>query len=108
MNEAANWVRVARAGDIPAGEMQAVEAGGKQIALFHTEDGGWHATANVCTHAFALLTDGWLEGTQIECPLHAARFDVCTGKALAPPAEEDLARYPVRLEGDAVLIGLPG
>ena len=108
MSEAANWVRVARAGDVPPGEMQAVEVAGRQIALFHLEDGAWHATANVCTHAFALLTDGWLDGTTIECPLHAGRFDVCTGKASGAPAEADLATWPVRLEGDAVLVGLPG
>ena len=107
MSEAANWVRVASAAAIPPGEMQAVDAGGRQIALFHLDDGGWHATANICTHAFALLTDGWLDGSVIECPLHAARFDVCTGKVLGPPAEADLAAYPVRIDGDAVLIGLP-
>ncbi len=108
MSEAANWVRVARAADIPPGEMGAAEAGGQQIAIFHLEDGSWHATSNICTHAFALLSDGWFEGTEIECPLHAARFDVRSGKAVAAPAEEDLASYPVRIDGDAVLVGLPG
>jgi nitrite reductase/ring-hydroxylating ferredoxin subunit len=107
MSEAANWVRVAAAADIPPGEMLAVEAGGQQVALFHLEDGTWHATSNVCTHAFALLTDGWLDGTTIECPLHAGRFDVCSGKATGAPAEEDLAVYPVRIEGEAVMLGLP-
>ncbi len=108
MIEAANWVRVASVADIPLGEMHPGEAGGRQIAVFHLEDGRWHATANVCTHAFALLTDGWFEGTEIECPLHAARFDVCTGKAIGAPAEEDLAVYPVRIDGDQVMVGLPG
>ncbi len=108
MSEAANWVRVAAAKEVPPGEMQAVQAGGRQIALFHLEDGSWHAIDNVCTHAFALLTDGWLDGNVIECPLHAARFDVCSGKVLGPPAEEDLGTYPVRVEADEVLIGLPG
>jgi len=108
MSEAANWVRVASAKSIPEGEMLAVLAGGKQIAVFHLEGGAWAATENVCTHAFALLTDGWLEGTVIECPLHAARFDVTTGKVLGPPAEDDLATYPVRLEGDAVMVAVPG
>jgi nitrite reductase/ring-hydroxylating ferredoxin subunit len=107
MTEAANWVRVARTADIPPGEMQAVELPGHQIALFHLEDGTWQATSNVCTHAYAMLTDGWLDGTVIECPLHAGRFDVCTGKAVGAPAEEDLATYPVRVEGDAVMVGLP-
>ena len=107
MSDAANWVRVASAQDVPPGEMLAVQAGGRQVAVFHLEDDSWHATDNVCTHAFALLTDGWLDGTVIECPLHAARFDVCTGKVLSAPAEEDLAAYKVRVEGDAVMLGLP-
>ncbi len=106
MSEAANWVRVADAADIPPGEMHAAEAGGQKIAIFHLADGSWHATSNICTHAFALLTDGWFEGTEIECPLHAGRFDVCTGKTLGAPAEEDLATYPVRVEAGAVLVGL--
>lgn len=101
-------VRVAGVADIPPGEMQAVEVSGRKLVLFHLEDGTWHATDNICTHAFALLTDGWLEGDVIECPLHAGRFNVCTGKALSPPAEEDLRAYPVRVEGDAVLLEVPG
>jgi nitrite reductase/ring-hydroxylating ferredoxin subunit len=108
MSEAANWVRVAGVADIAPGEMQAVEVSGRKLVLFHLEDGTWHATDNICTHAFALLTDGWFEGDVIECPLHAGRFNVCTGKALGPPAEEDLRVYPVRVEGDAVLVDVPG
>lgn len=107
MSEAANWVPVAKAADIPPGEMHAAEVAGRKIAVFHLEDGGWYATSNICTHAFALLTDGWFDGTEVECPLHAGRFHVCTGKALGAPAEEDLAAYPVRVDGDAVLVGLP-
>jgi nitrite reductase/ring-hydroxylating ferredoxin subunit len=107
MSEAANWVRVAAVGDVPPGEMLAVEAGGRRIALFHLEDGAWHATDNICTHAFAVLTDGWFEGNVIECPLHAGRFDVTNGKALSPPVEQDLETYRVRVEGDSVLIEVP-
>jgi nitrite reductase/ring-hydroxylating ferredoxin subunit len=106
MSEAANWVRVARVRDVPPGEMLAAEVAGKQIVVFHLEDDTWHATDNVCTHAFALLSDGWLDRDVIECPLHAGRFDVRTGKALGAPAEEDLARYPVRIEGEQIMVGL--
>ena len=108
MTEAANWVRVASVKDVPAGGMLAVQAGGKPVAVVHLEDGTWHAVSNVCTHAFALLTDGWLDGAVIECPLHAARFDVGTGKVMGPPAEEDLATFVVRIDGDAVMLGVPG
>jgi len=50
------------------------------------------------------LTDGWLEDGCIECPLHAARFDIRTGKALCAPADVDLAVFQVKAEGDDLLI----
>jgi nitrite reductase/ring-hydroxylating ferredoxin subunit len=101
---ASGWVRVADLDAVPAGEMLAIEHNGLSIALYHTDDGGWHATDNVCTHAFALLTDGWLEGFEIECPAHAGKFDVRTGKGLCAPIDEPLGIYEVRVEGDGVLV----
>jgi len=62
----------------------------------------------VCTHAFALLTEGFLDGEVIECPLHAGRFDVRTGKGLCAPIETDLATYQVRVDGADVLVAVPG
>ncbi len=106
MSEAGNWVRVASLGAVAEGTALAVEAGGRQLAVFHLAGGEICVTDNVCTHAFALLTDGWLEGHVIECPLHAGQFDVRNGKGLCPPVEEDLRSYKVRLEGDEVLVDL--
>ena len=108
MSDAANWVRVAAAKDVPPGEMIGVDVGGTKVAVIHLDDDTWHAIANVCTHAFALLTDGWLDGDAIECPLHAGRFDVRTGKALCAPVDEDVATFPVKVEWGAVLVGVPG
>jgi nitrite reductase/ring-hydroxylating ferredoxin subunit len=85
--------------------MQAVSVGDKQIALYNV-DGEIHATDNVCSHAFAMLTDGWLDGNEIECPLHAGRFDVRTGKGLGPPIPCDIKSYRVRVVGDEVQIDL--
>ena len=85
--------------------MQAVSVGDKQIALYNV-DGEIHATDNVCSHAFAMLTDGWLDGNEIECPLHAGRFDVRTGKGLGPPIPCDIKSYKVRVVGDEVQIDL--
>jgi naphthalene 1,2-dioxygenase ferredoxin component len=94
------WVRVAGRNDLAAGEVIGVEVGGRSIAVYDC-DGEMFATDNICTHAYACLSDGWLDGTTIECPLHAARFDVRTGLVLDPPATEDLKTYPVRLvDGD--------
>jgi nitrite reductase/ring-hydroxylating ferredoxin subunit len=108
MDDMANWVRVAAVKQVAKGDMIAAEARGRKIAVFHLEDDSWHAIENVCTHAYALLTDGWLDGDVIECPLHAGRFDVRTGKGLCAPIDEDVATFPVGIAGDDVLIRLPG
>ena len=99
------WVRVARRGELAAGEVIGVEAGGRSIAIYDC-DGELFATDNICTHAYACLSDGWLDGTMIECPLHAARFDVRTGEVLDPPATEDLKTYQIRQTDDEIEIKL--
>src|SRR5215813_11236355 len=101
----AGWVRAADRGDLAEGEPLGVEVAGCSIALYDI-NGNLFATDNICTHAYARLSDGWLDGDLIECPLHAARFDVRTGKVLDPPATEDLKTYPVRLTGEEVEVKL--
>jgi naphthalene 1,2-dioxygenase system ferredoxin subunit len=100
-----SWVRAARRDDLAEGEVIGVEVAGRQIALYEC-NGTIYATDNICTHAYARLSDGWLDATAIECPLHAARFDVRTGKVLAPPATEDLKTYQVRVVDGDIEIGL--
>jgi nitrite reductase/ring-hydroxylating ferredoxin subunit len=89
--------------DVAAGAMVAVEIGDLQIAIFHA-GGEFFATDNVCSHEYALLTDGLLEDHMVECPLHGACFDVKTGKAQCEPVEIDLRVYQTRLTGDRVEI----
>ncbi|MGC2203041.1 MAG: non-heme iron oxygenase ferredoxin subunit [Stellaceae bacterium] len=100
-----NWVRAAARSELAEGEVLGVEVAGRSIALYDV-DGSLFATDNICTHAYARLSDGWLDGELIECPLHAARFDVRTGKVLDPPATEDLKTYPVRVVGDEIQVKL--
>lgn len=107
MSGATGWVRVASVKEIGAGQVRACQVGKRDIAVYHLDDGGWAATDNICSHAFALLSEGWLEGTEIECPLHAARFDVTSGKALCPPADQPLQVFPVKVEGNDVLVQVP-
>ena len=102
------WVRVAGMADVAEGQVHAVRVGGREIALYHLAGGEFHATDNICSHEYAQLSDGWLEDGSIECPLHAARFDVRTGKALCAPAETDLDVYELKVEGDDLLIKVPG
>ena len=101
----ASWVRAAGCGDLAEGEVLGVEGAGRSLALYAADDGRF-ATDNICTHAYACLSDGWLDGDVIECPLHAARFDIRTGKVLDPPATDDLKTYQVRLVGDEIQVRL--
>ena len=101
----AGWVRAAARSDLAEGEVIGVEVAGHSIALYDV-DGNLFATDNICTHAYACLSDGWLDGEVIECPLHAARFDIRSGKVLDPPATEDLKTYPVRIFDDEIQVRL--
>ena len=97
------WHAVCATADIAVGAMMAFEIGDLQIAIYNV-GGEFFATDNICSHEYALLTDGLLEDDRVECPLHGACFDVKTGKAQCEPAEIDLRVYPTRLTGDRVEI----
>src|SRR5262245_12712977 len=101
------WHNVARLDALGDGDVIGVEVAGTPVALYRI-GGAIYATDGMCTHATGLLADGWVEDGAIECPLHQARFDIRTGKALCEPATEDLRTYPVKIEGADVLIDLEG
>lgn len=95
--------RVAKRQDIAPGEVHRVEAGGSAVAVCNV-DGAFHAIDDTCSHEEASLSDGWLDGTELSCPLHGATFDVTTGAVLTLPATRGVRSYPVRLEGDDIYI----
>jgi naphthalene 1,2-dioxygenase system ferredoxin subunit len=99
------WVKAAERGALGDGEVIGVIVAGREIALYEM-DGEVFATDDICTHAYAKLSDGWMERGEIECPLHAGRFDIKTGKATAPPCVDDLKTYPVRVEGGEIQVKL--
>ncbi len=103
-----NWVRVAAAGDVAEGQVIGVRAGERDIAVYHLAGGEYRATDNICTHEYAQLSEGWLEGHVIECPLHAGQFDVRTGKGLCAPVEKDIETFEVRVSGADLEVKLPG
>jgi nitrite reductase/ring-hydroxylating ferredoxin subunit len=77
------------------------------VALHRTADGYFHATADACTHEkWSLSEDSDLEGNEVTCPLHMARFDVRTGEALCSPATVALRTYPVEVDGDKVYVAV--
>jgi|HubBroStandDraft_4_1064222.scaffolds.fasta_scaffold558172_2 NAD(P)H-dependent nitrite reductase small subunit len=100
------WHRVATLSEIKDGEVVEARAGDAEIALCRI-DGKIHAFDDICPHAYAQLSQGFVEGGEIECPLHGARFEMATGRCVSPPADEDIRTYPVRVEGDDVYVGLP-
>ncbi|HEY5701248.1 MAG TPA: non-heme iron oxygenase ferredoxin subunit [Gammaproteobacteria bacterium] len=98
-----DWVDVAAEGEISPGTFRCVEVDDVIIAVFNL-DGEFYAIENVCSHEYAELTDGDLEGNEIVCPLHGARFDIKSGEALSPPAYEPVATLPVRVEAGMVQV----
>ncbi len=88
--------------DFPLG----VEVNGQKLGLFVLGD-EVHALEDVCPHAYALLSQGFQEDGVIECPLHAARFDIATGKCLVEVGQRDLRCYPVRVQDGRVQVQIP-
>jgi nitrite reductase/ring-hydroxylating ferredoxin subunit len=96
------WVRACGVDDVEPGETT-VLAVDPPIAVYNI-DGAFFATQDTCTHERWSLADGYLDGDVIECTLHMARFCVRTGRVLCLPAFESLRTYPVRVDGDDVLV----
>ena len=96
---------VAKAGDIPEGEIRAYEVGGEEVAIANV-DGTFYAFNDVCTHAMCSLAEGDLDDTTVTCACHGSRFDVTTGDVLGGPATEPVSSYDVTVEGDDIQVEL--
>lgn len=103
----ADYIVVATADELPNGARKLIEVDGQPIAVFNIA-GAYYAIADVCSHDDGPVAEGDLvDQYEIECPRHGARFDVRTGKVLTFPAIVDIPAYPVKVEGNEVLVGLP-
>jgi 3-phenylpropionate/trans-cinnamate dioxygenase ferredoxin subunit len=91
--------------EITPGNRIFIEIDGKPVVIFNV-DGAFYAIDDVCTHDDGPVGEGNLEGYQIVCPRHGARFDIRTGKALTLPAVQDVYNYPVRVVEGRVEIGV--
>ena len=100
-----SWLDALAADDLPSDDVVGVAVGGRDIALY-TVGAQVFATDNICTHGHARLCDGFLEGHQIECPLHQGRFDVRDGSPTCEPVTGALRSYPVKIEGGRVYLQL--
>ena len=105
MTDSEHWITVADRSSVAPDSVLAVKIGELDVALYNIE-GQIYATHNICTHAQALLSDGWLDVDVIECPLHGGRFEVKSGKGLGPPITCDLKTFPARIEGDAIQVNV--
>lgn len=99
----AKFVRVCDTADVPEGKVGYAEVDGLRLAVCH-QDGEFYALDDVCTHDGGPLDQGTLQGFNIECPRHGAKFDVRTGRVTALPAIIPIGTYEVKVEGDDVLV----
>ena len=100
-----NWLDVVAFDDVPEDDVLGVDAAGKDLALYSVE-GQVYATDNICTHGHARLCDGFLEGFEIECPLHQGKFDIRDGRPTCEPVTVPVRSYPVKIEGGRVFVDL--
>jgi 3-phenylpropionate/trans-cinnamate dioxygenase ferredoxin subunit len=98
-------ITVCKVGDVSPGSAIRVEKDGHRLAVVRIGD-DWYAIDDRCSHAEASLAEGevWGEECEIECPKHGSAFSLKTGDALTLPATQAQAIYPVRLDGDNVLV----
>jgi nitrite reductase/ring-hydroxylating ferredoxin subunit len=102
---AAREIRVGSRSELRPGKMKRVEIAGRRILLANV-DGRFYAAADTCTHEDASLSNGALRGEVVMCPLHGSRFNLRTGEVMEDPAERNLETYPVRVEGEDILVSL--
>ena len=100
---AAEYYTVATTDELTPGERIVVDIGYHTIAIFNV-DGHYYAIRDVCTHDDGPLVEGFVDGCEIECPRHGARFDLRDGSVTAPPAMIPIPVYPVRVQGDEVQV----
>ena len=100
----AGFEKVAEIGELSPGGMKSVSVGGEEVLLANV-DGNFYAISDTCTHMEGTLSDGDLDGEQVQCPLHGAKFNVVTGEVLDPPARQGVQAYEVRISGNDILVG---
>lgn len=103
-------VKVATVGEIPEGEARRVEVAGREIALVNLGEGQFRAVDDICSHAQAYLHEGEVDTDfeTIECPRHGSTFDLGSGRPRSLPATLPVQSYPVKVEGEDLLIEVNG
>ncbi len=99
------WKNVIAVEEVPVDDVIGVIVDGMDVAIYSV-DGDFFASDNLCTHGRARLCDGFLEGHEIECPLHQGKFDVRSGKPTCAPVTEPVRTYPVKIENGCVYVAI--
>ena len=97
------WSDVAAVAEFPPGSRRLLVVDGVAIAVFNI-DGHYYAIEDLCSHEAESLSGGRVDGREIICPRHEARFSLVTGEALSPPAYEPIAVFPVRIDHGRVQV----
>lgn len=100
------WVRACRLDGLPSDEPRAFTLAGTEICLVRT-CGAVFAVRDQCTHEEVPLSEGEVDDCAVECWMHGSRFDLRTGAVLNPPATRAVAAFPVRVDGEWVLVAVP-
>jgi naphthalene 1,2-dioxygenase ferredoxin component len=99
------WIDALGQEELPTDDVIGVAVAGRELAVYTVAE-AVYATDNTCTHGQARLCDGFLDGHEIECPLHQGKFDIRDGRPLCEPVTEPIRIYPVKIEGSRVFIEL--
>tara|TARA_B100000674_G_C37868578_1_gene928320 strand:+ start:1024 stop:1338 length:315 start_codon:yes stop_codon:yes gene_type:complete len=98
-----NWHLVGTTDNMEVEDILRFDHGDKTFCIYMLED-GFYATDGICTHETVHLEDGIVMDNEVECPMHQGVFDIKTGKAVSPPACDDLKTYPVKVEDNNIYI----
>ena len=98
-----SYLRACALADVAEGSAIHVDLDGKPVAVVRS-DGEMYAIHDVCSHAEVALSEGEIEGQTLECWLHGSRFDLVTGRPTGLPATKPVPVYPVKIDGDDVLV----
>lgn len=106
MSEDATWVRVCSSDELPDNSVRGFRIGRLELAVY-SSDGTLYATSDICSHQREFLSDGFIEGCEIECPRHGARFSLRTGEALSLPATTPIEVFSIERRDHEIFVAVP-
>ncbi len=101
-----DWHLVAKTSEITDETPKAAQVGKISIGIYRLGE-AYYAIDDICTHEYAPLTEGYVDGEVVECPIHGALFNIRSGEAVAPPAKENLRTFRVKVEGEDIYVEVP-